>query len=149
MKWSPHVCIEKFESLANKMFRSRKDGSSFLCRVQRLALSYLRDCQYSSSPIVDAFASSMDNDELMFNPLSSDTKVAVTTTSVRGSRPYLISNYNGERREGTKGKHVNSARAFHSYSRHKVTISFELLPRTKMSRSVKRKLASPCSKGSL
>ncbi|KAI7475653.1 hypothetical protein KC351_g9958 [Hortaea werneckii] len=102
MKWSPHVCIEKFESLANKMFRSRKDGSSFLCRVQRLALSYLRDCQYSSSPIVDAFASSMDNDELMFNPLSSDTKVAVTTTSVRGSRPYLISNYNGERREGTK-----------------------------------------------
>lgn len=88
--WSVEKCISSFEDLATKTFRTRASG------IFELASSYFRDGKYSSSPIEQAFKTSIGSDAKMFNPLTKDTKVAVTTTTTdKKPRPCLITNYNG------------------------------------------------------
>jgi len=65
--------------------------------MQELLMSYLEDSQYSLAA-VDEFFASFGGPTRMFNPLSSHTKVAVTTTTAKDVKTYLITNYNGRSR---------------------------------------------------
>ena len=103
MEWDAGTCIAKFEQLAESTFGGRKNATVLFGRLQQLALSYLRDGQYSSLPIEQAFLSATGEHARMFNPLSSDMKVAVTTTTARESKPCLLANYNGELRTADVG----------------------------------------------
>ncbi|KAK0302569.1 hypothetical protein LTR82_017827 [Friedmanniomyces endolithicus] len=55
----------------------------------------MRDHQYSSQAIEDAFRDVTGNSSGLFNPLNSDTKVAVTSVTAREVQPCLFTNYNG------------------------------------------------------
>ena len=103
MDWDAGTCIAKFEQLAKSTFGARKNATILFGRLQQLALSYLRDGQYSSLPIEQAFQSATGEKAHMFNPLSSDLKVAVTTTTAKESKPCLLANYNGELRTADVG----------------------------------------------
>ena len=102
MKWTATECLEKFESLAERTFRKRNGYSIFL-RLQELAISYLRDGKYSSQAIEESFRSVFGKEIKMFNPLCADTRVAVTTTTAKDTRPCLFANYNGSSRAETSG----------------------------------------------
>ena len=103
MRWSITECIEKFEALAERTFR-RRNGHSMFLRLQELAISYLRDGKYSSQAIEESFRSVFGDEIKMFNPLCTDTRVAVTTTTAKDTRPCLLANYNGATRSEKSGK---------------------------------------------
>ena len=102
MQWTSAECVQKFEALAERTFR-RRNGYTKFSRLQELAISYLRDGQYSSQPIEDSFRSVFGEEVKMFNPLSSDTRVAVTTTTGKEAIPCLLPNYNGRSRPADIG----------------------------------------------
>lgn len=104
MGWDADMCVQRFEGIAARTFRRRSRSAFSLGRLQELALSYMRDGQYSSSPIERAFQDELGKDIRMFNPLSSDLKVAVTTTTAKESKPYIIANYNGSVRARDVGR---------------------------------------------
>ena len=97
-RWTPAECLKRFEELARKLFQRRLSGSTIFNRLQEYILSYLADCRYDSAGIEDAIEETFGADILMFNPLSNDTKVAITATTARDSQPCLFTNYNGRRR---------------------------------------------------
>ncbi|KAK4974003.1 hypothetical protein LTR28_010799 [Elasticomyces elasticus] len=110
MRWTSKECLEKFQGLAMKTFKRRNRGPVLLNRLHELAVSYLRDWQYSSCAIEDAFRSAFGSQVQLFNPSSNDTKVAVTTTTAREALPCLFFNYNGGIRPPEIGKvRVSSA----------------------------------------
>ena len=111
MQWPPHRCLEKFQDLAGKIFKRRTNGSMLLVRVQDLVMSYLADCRYDSTIIEDAFEQLFGSQLRMFNPLSNDIKVAVTSTTAREALPCLFSNYNGGQRSRETGKPAQSGLA--------------------------------------
>lgn len=75
----------------------------YFARLQQFIISYLRDCQYSSSAIEDSFQTTFGKDIGLFNPLTTDTKVAITTTSAKETATSIFSNYNGAKRPRTLG----------------------------------------------
>lgn len=95
MGWSCEECLNRFDQLAQSTFEKRESRFNAIRILQRLALSYLQDAQYSSQSIEQAFTSSLGQQLPMFNPLSSDNKVAVTTTTAKDPRTCLLTNYNG------------------------------------------------------
>ena len=95
MQWSPEECLDKFEELAKKTFTHRKEGSALFSRLQEFLLYYTNDCQGNSSAIEGAFDNPQKAPLKMFNPLKSDTKVAVTSATAKDNLPCLFSNYNG------------------------------------------------------
>lgn len=104
MLWSASECIEKFYKLVMETFGRRKRASMLLGRIQTILLTYLGDCRYKSIAIEAAFQSSLGPPPKMFNPLSSDTKVAVLAAPVRGKVTSVICNYNGENRPPDIGR---------------------------------------------
>ena len=105
-KWTPSECLVRFESLAATTFRREKDEkkSSLFQWLQQLFKTFVKDHQYQLSPIEKAFDSALGSSERLFNPLRSDVKVAVTTTSVRDNMPCIMSNYNGGLRSEEAGR---------------------------------------------
>jgi hypothetical protein len=102
MGWTIEKCITTFEQLAANTFKSR--GSSF--RLFNLVTSYIRDSQFSSSPIERAFKTRFGENVTMFNPLVNDTKVAVTAvTALSKPHPCIFSNYNGGVRARNTGRY--------------------------------------------
>lgn len=97
MQWTPDECLSRFEDLAIKTFMAepKEENLSWTQRLQRLLSAYFRDHRYDSSNIENAFCSTIGTSPKMFNPLRSDTKIAVTTTTVKGNIPCVFSNYNG------------------------------------------------------
>ena len=97
MQWSPDECLSRFEDIAVKTFKvEEKSGRASLTeRIRRLLGAYVRDYQYDSSIIDKAFRSVLGVSRKMFNPLQSDVRIAVTTTTVQGNIPCVLSNYNG------------------------------------------------------
>ncbi|KAF2212515.1 hypothetical protein CERZMDRAFT_117698 [Cercospora zeae-maydis SCOH1-5] len=83
MRWTVVQCLEQFQALAEQTFRPWSRCSSTFARLQELALSYLRDWQYSSFAIEQAFRSAFGADIRMFNPICEDTKVAATTIAAK------------------------------------------------------------------
>lgn len=94
MNWTIDESLDKFELLARKTFQS---SQSNIKRIQQLLASYLRDGRYSSLAIEESFQSIFDNEKgvNLFNPLTSDIKVAITTTTAKESAACIFSNYNG------------------------------------------------------
>ena len=103
MQWSPEECLSKFEELAKKTFIHRKEGPALFSRLQEFLLYYVNDCQGNSSAIEGAFKSTLKAPLKMFNPLKSDTKVAVTSATAKDNLPCLFSNYNGLSRPKKSG----------------------------------------------
>ena len=101
-EWPLHECLSKFEGLARKIFQRRTSGSMLFTRMQELVMSYIADCRYDSTGIEAAFQQAFGPETRMFNPISNDTKVAVTTTTAREAQSCVLSNYNGGKRpDGT------------------------------------------------
>ena len=104
MRWSVADCMDKFEKLAEKTFYPSSKRASVFSRLQHLAISYLRDWQYSAIAIEQAFQTTFGTDVQMFNPLCNDTKVAVTSTTTNGAKACIFSNYNGVNRPENIGE---------------------------------------------
>lgn len=104
MQWTTHESLDRFEVLARKTFRPKEAPLYLLGRVRRLIVLYLQDGQYSSDAIEQSYQSAFGQGISLFNPLYTDIKVAVTTTSARDTEACLFSNYNGERRPRELGK---------------------------------------------
>jgi hypothetical protein len=100
LQWSVAESIQQFEDVASKTFGKRK---AFLARGFQLLSAYIEDGQYSLAAIQEAFRTALNGPMQMFNPLKNDTKVAVTTTAVDNSSPWLFTNYNGGKRQGSLG----------------------------------------------
>ena len=103
MLWSAKYCLRKFEDLAKSAFHRPRHGPLLLSRLQQFVLSYFEDCQYSSAALEAAFRTAFGARLQMFNPLSSDTKVAVTSTTAGETLPCLFTNYNGGHRPKDAG----------------------------------------------
>lgn len=97
MHWTAEESVHKFQILAEKIFKRRSTRSSFLARAHDLFQSYVEDGQYNQSAINEAFSISGDPIK-MFNPLRNHTRVAVTSTTAKGTRACLFTNYNGRSR---------------------------------------------------
>ncbi|KAF1359294.1 FabD/lysophospholipase-like protein, partial [Lizonia empirigonia] len=106
LRWSVSDSIQRFEDVAQKTFGKR---ATFLARVLRLLVAYVQDGQYSLVAIQKAFQKTLNSPLQMFNPLSNDTKVAVTTTSVKDSTPWLLTNYNAGKRPSSSGYSIARA----------------------------------------
>jgi len=104
MLWTVSECIEKYYSLIKETFGRRKKFSDLLGHMQTVLLSYFLDYRYKSAAIEAAFQSSFGPPPKMFNPLCSDTKVAVIAAPVRGKVTSVICNYNGGNRPVDIGK---------------------------------------------
>ncbi|KAF2680658.1 FabD/lysophospholipase-like protein [Lentithecium fluviatile CBS 122367] len=118
-RWTPRECLTRFEAVAKITFRTERENRlSLTQRIQRMLKAWVQDHRYNLSPIEKAFGSEFEGDVKMFNPLQSDTKVAVTATTVRDNRPCIFSNYNGQQQSTTHYQHVRPE----SYS-HEITIS--------------------------
>lgn len=104
MQWSPSECLRRFEEMATTTFRldDASESLTWSQKLQRLFRVCLQDHRYNLTPIEKVFQTKSGSTTKMFNPLQSDTKVAVTTTSVRENVAGVISNYNyGPRLDAT------------------------------------------------
>ena len=102
LRWSVPESIRHFEEVAMKTFGKR---AALISRILRLLVAYVQDGQYSLAAIQGAFQKTLNSPLQMFNPLRNDTKVAVTTTKVKDSSPWLFTNYNAGKRPNGSGEH--------------------------------------------
>lgn len=102
MQWSAAESMRRFEDLAGRILKKEGKSTLMFSRVQELATSYWQDWKYSSAATKETYHTTLGKQTKMFNPLSNDTKVAVTTKSACEAIPCLFTNYNGwTRPEGT------------------------------------------------
>ena len=113
LQWGADESLQRFEDTADKTFGKRK---ALVTRALQLLVAYIEDGQYSLVPVQEAFKKTFNTSLQMFNPLRNDTKVAVTTTDVDDSLPWLFTNYNGGKRSNL-GQYVTLA------SKPKLTLS--------------------------
>jgi hypothetical protein len=98
MNWSPQECLQKFRSLVKETFGRRKNLPAFLNYAETLLLLVLDKCRYSSTAIKASFETNFGPVPKMFNPLATDTKVAVITTPIHSKVTSVLCNYNGIKR---------------------------------------------------
>lgn len=110
MQWTPEQCLEKFERLASQTFGSPSARLSVISRLRRNLVSYIRDGKYEPHIIEAAFQTLTKRPTQMFNPLKSETKVAVTTTTAKDVFTCLFANYNGHKRPSSLGYQIVRAR---------------------------------------
>lgn len=101
LQWGTSEAIQRFEEVSGQTFGKSK---ALLARILQLVVAYVEDGQYSLSAVQEAFRKTFNSPLQMFNPLRNDTKVAVTTTAVDDSLPWLFTNYNGGKRPSNIGK---------------------------------------------
>ncbi|PVH95425.1 FabD/lysophospholipase-like protein [Periconia macrospinosa] len=106
LQWDAAEAMKQLEDVAEKTFSERDRGSTVFEKALKIMLAYIEDGKYSLSAIQDAFKASFGSEIKMFNPLRNDTKVAVTTTTVKESTPALFTNYNGGKRSSESGYDV-------------------------------------------
>jgi hypothetical protein len=95
LNWNTSESIKEFEEVAGKTFDKRR---TMLARALQLVVAYIEDGQYSLAAVQNAFNRKFSSPVQMFNPLDTDIKVAVTTTTVNNAKPRLFTNYNGAQR---------------------------------------------------
>jgi hypothetical protein len=98
MRWTAKECLAKFQKLTEDVFGTRRNLPAFLDYAQALLLLCLDKSRYDSLGIKAAFQSTLGPPPKMFNPLASDTKVAVITTPLKGKTTSVLCNYNGGNR---------------------------------------------------
>jgi hypothetical protein len=59
-----------------------------------MILSYTQNGQYSLTAIKSGFKAAFKSHLKMFNPLTNNTRVIVTTITAKELQPYLFCNYN-------------------------------------------------------
>jgi hypothetical protein len=91
LQWDATESMQRFEDVASRTFGKR---TALLARAMQLIVAYIKDGQYSLAAIQDAFRKTFNTPIQMSDPLRNDTKVAVTTTAVNDSLPWLFTNYN-------------------------------------------------------
>lgn len=106
LQWDATESIQRYEQVAAKTFGRRK---ALISRALQLIVAYVEDGQYSLDAVQEAFRKTFNSNLQMFNPLRNDTKVAVTTTAVDDSLPWLFTNYNGGKRPRSVGKYMVSS----------------------------------------
>ncbi|KAF2849419.1 FabD/lysophospholipase-like protein [Plenodomus tracheiphilus IPT5] len=115
LQWDSAESLRRFEDTASRTFGKRK---ALITRALQLLIAYVEDGQYSLAAVQDAFKKTFNTSVQMFNPLRNDTKVAVTTTDVDNSLPWLFTNYNGGKRNNLGYDVVRAEK-----SRNDVTLS--------------------------
>ena len=93
LQWGAKRAIQEFENTAVGTFGKKR---SILSTI-------INDGKYDPSAIEKAFETACSTPMKMFNPLRTESKVAVTTTEVKRSLARLIANYNGGKRPSTLG----------------------------------------------
>lgn len=93
LQWGAKKAIQEFENTATGTFSKQR---SILSTI-------INDGKYDPSAIEKAFEKACSTPMKMFNPLRTESKVAVTTTEVKRSLARLIANYNGGKRPPTLG----------------------------------------------
>lgn len=99
LRWTSLESLERFEDVA---YRTFDQSGNYLTRLLQLIVAYAKDGRYSSAAIEHTFQGEVK----MFNPLTNDTKVVVTTTSASNAYTRLFTNYNGKKRPENVGYHV-------------------------------------------
>jgi hypothetical protein len=135
LQWDATEAIQRFEDVAGKTFEKKK---ALLARAIQLVTAYVEDGQYSLAAVQDAFQKAFGTSIQMFNPLRNDTKVAVTTTAVKDSLPWLFTNYNGGRRSENLGWYFVAC-CLLTLIKKKATMLFALRDHTTTSLSAMRK----------
>ena len=110
----PKLCLVKFLALTKTTFGSRKNLPALLEHTQTLMLICIEKCNYISLGIKAAFQSTLGPPPKMFNPLGTDTKVAVVTAPTRGNRTAVLCNYNGGKRQDGSESGYQLIRATHA-----------------------------------
>jgi hypothetical protein len=98
MHWKPGECIQKYKSVVKRTFGRQRKLPAFWSYVEALLLLALDKSRYSSAAIKAAFEANFGPVPKMFNPLATDTKVAVITTPIASKDTSVVCNYNGIRR---------------------------------------------------
>jgi hypothetical protein len=96
MHWTAEDCLKRFYELSRNLFA----GSSlpkYLDHAQNLLLLCMDKAKYNQVGIKAAFQSALGTPPQMFNPLATDAKVAVLTTTVESNKTIVLCNYNGDR----------------------------------------------------
>ena len=96
LNWTTSECGTKFDACAARAFQRRKlSAIPGLPQIHDLIVSYLADCRYKTSSIEKAFDAAVGSKVKLFNPLSTDLKVAITATTTKDNQPCIFTNYNG------------------------------------------------------
>jgi hypothetical protein len=95
MHWTATQCQEKFYKLAKDVFGGRQNLPLLIEYAQTLLLLCLDRSKYNSMGIKAAFQSALGPPPKMFNPLATDTKVAVIAAPTKGNSTSVLCNYNG------------------------------------------------------
>ena len=69
-----------------------------------MMLSYAQNSQYNLAAIKSGFKAAFRSHLKIFNPLTNNTKIAVTMTTAKKSQLCLFCNYNGGKRPKEIGK---------------------------------------------
>ncbi|KAI9893033.1 MAG: hypothetical protein M1814_000917 [Vezdaea aestivalis] len=94
--WTIEDSQSKFISFATEVFKPHHIFNvPILSRLVQLMVSFFKDSVYRTASIETVFQTTFGSGVPMFNPLNSDTKVAVTTTTVQDIKPCILTNYNG------------------------------------------------------
>jgi hypothetical protein len=118
MHWTAKECLGKFHHLVSTTFRKRKSLPAFLEHIQTLFLICLDKSKYDSVAIQNAFQQTLGRPPTMFNPLASDSKVAVIAVPVGDKNTSVICNYNGSSRPDNLGYKILRAKQ----SKYDITI---------------------------
>jgi hypothetical protein len=102
MHWTAEECLEKFHNLTKEVFGGRKNLPALVDHAQTLLLLCLDRSKYDSLGIKAAFRTALGPPPNMFNPLATDTKVAVIAAPVTGSATAVLCNYNSGKRPEAK-----------------------------------------------
>ena len=103
-QWTAREGVQFIKQFASSVFQRKPRRQTLLAKFQELFIAYVADCKYSSNRIEEALRNSFGDELTLFNPLSNDAKVAVTSTTVCKSLPCLFSNYNGGSRPRDAGR---------------------------------------------
>jgi hypothetical protein len=107
MLWTAKECREKFYTLVESTFGKSKQFPAYLDYVQKLFLLCIDEGKYNSLAIQRAFEVNLyGSPPKMFNPLASDTKVAVISAPVHAQDTSILCNYNGLNRPSKIGYRI-------------------------------------------
>ena len=96
-RWDVKYCTRIFDTLTRQIFRRRTNGHvNFFQRVRHVLRCWLLDGHYDVRALEESLKENFGLEQRMFDYTgnASDTKVAVTATTISDASAYLFSTYN-------------------------------------------------------